>query len=64
MSWRRTFSLAARDQIGVDTSRGRRICDRLQPAEDEDEDVGDDAKDQHDAGIRNAPVKDCVAPTM
>src|SRR5258705_22163 len=28
----RTFSLAARDRIGIDTSRGRRIRDRLQPA--------------------------------
>jgi hypothetical protein len=43
---------------------GRRIRDRLQPAENEDEDVGDDADDQHDAGSRSARVKDCVAPTM
>ena len=43
---------------------GRRIRDRLQPAEDEDEDVGDDADDQHDAGSRSARVKDCVTPTM
>jgi hypothetical protein len=36
----------------------------LQSAKDEDEDVGDDADEQHDAGSRNAPVKDCAAPTM
>jgi hypothetical protein len=42
----------------------RVLVHRLQPAEDEDENVSDDADDRHAPGSSNATVKDCLALTM